>query len=89
MKTIIKRTKDKTAQDMALILGITERAVTYRVKSIRRREYDLNKQVFNNKISMNDAAKIMSDFHNKWLPGYNYEVKGTTARPTYSFYKNV
>ena len=84
MKTIIK-----TAKEMAEILGISERGVTYRVKSIRRKAYALNKKVFAGEVSSNDAHGSMSEVVKKRLAGYNYEVKGTEDRPKYIFYKNV
>jgi len=84
MKTIIKKTAG-----MAEILGITERAVTYRVKSIRRKAYVLNKKALAGEISMGDAAKRIIEMNDKKLAGYSYQVDGTQERPQYTFCKNV
>lgn len=90
MKTIINRPKDKDAKDLAKIYGVTARAVRYRVNKIRRKAYVLNGMIFTGKISSEKAQALLTEFHNKWLPGYNYEVSGDEARPhQYTFYKNV
>jgi len=90
METIINRPKDKSAEDLGKIYGITARAVRYRVKKIKRKAYVLNGMVFKGELKSEKAQALLSEFHNKWLPGYNYEVSGNQDRPhQYTFYKNV
>jgi len=89
MEPIINRPKDKSAEDLAKIYGITARAVRYRVKKIKRKAYVLNGMIFKGKIRSEKAQALLTEFHNKWLPGYNYEVGGTEDRASYTFYKNV
>ena len=89
METIINRPKDKSAEDLGKIYGITARAVRYRVKKIKRKAYVLNGMIFKGEITSEKAQMILSAFHNKWLPGYKYEVSGTEDRASYTFYKNV
>lgn len=84
MKTIIKNTTE-----MAEILGISERAVRYRLKRIRIKACDLNKRVQNSEISRNDSHRILKELKQKRLAGYNYEIKCADDRAQYTFYKNV
>ena len=78
----------KTAKELAVILGIEERSVTYRVVSIRRKAYQLNKKASRGDISFIEAVKILGELNDKKLGGYDYEIKGTEKRPKYIFYKN-
>lgn len=74
---------------MAVILGMTERAVTYRVKSIVRKVKVLNKKVLAGEISVDDATQKIIDLADNKLAGYSYQIDGTKERPQYTFYKNV
>jgi len=84
MKTIIKK-----AKDMAVILGIGERAVTIRVDKIRLKAYMLDLKAVAGEISLGTAAKRILEMNDKQLAGYSYQVDGTEDRPQYTFYKNV
>ena len=78
----------KTAKELADILGIDERSVTYRTVAIRRKAYQLNQKAFKGDFSMTHATSVISELLDKKLGGYNYEIKGTEKRPKYIFYKN-
>ncbi len=77
-----------TAQEMAPILGIGERAVTQRIKSIRVRALQLNKKVLDGETSQERADVIISELIKKKFGDYNYVTKWTGDRPKYWFYKN-
>ena len=77
----------KTAKELGEILGIDERSVTYRVVAVRRKVYMLDKKTMSGEMKFIEAEKIIDDLLDKKLGGFNYSVKGTDARPQYTFYK--
>ncbi len=51
----------KSAQELAVILGVTYMTVTNRTRQIRLREHVLNKQVNDHKMDSAEAEKILSE----------------------------
>lgn len=81
----------KTAEELSVIIGVTYMTITNRTRSIRLREYVLNKEVINLKMDYAEAEKILSELRDKMLAGYNYEIKGEEGagkKSTYIFFKN-